>query len=196
MFFNQRDLIRNRKVIIFSINLKLILFIDCYRFKIKFMIYIDKQKTIVASIIGITLCFMVGISAGYIQEYSLINWYPYLNKSTVSPPNYLFPIVWTIIYIINGISLGIIWGAESYLSKNGLMFFLIQLALNFLWSILFFYMQSPMLGFINIFLLDIALLLYMKRCYDIHKLAFWLNVPYMLWLIFATYLNLYVMVYN
>ena len=71
-----------------------------------------------------------------------------------------------------------------------------KLGLNFLWSILFFYLQSPTLGFINILLLDIALLLYMKRCYDIRKVAFWLNVPYMLWLIFATYLNLYVMVYN
>ena len=153
-------------------------------------------KTITASIIGVVLCMLIGLISGYIQSYSLTNWYPYLNRSSLSPPNYIFPIAWGIIYILNGISLGIIWGSNSHLRNSGVMLFSIQLALNFLWSILFFYMQSPMLGFINIFILDIALLLYMKRCYDIKKNAFWLNVPYMVWLLFATYLNLYVVVYN
>ena len=153
-------------------------------------------KTITASIIGVALCMLIGLISGYIQSYSLTNWYPYLNRSSLSPPNYIFPIAWGIIYILNGISLGIIWGSNSHLRNSGVMLFTIQLALNFLWSILFFYMQSPMLGFINIFILDIALLLYMKRCYDIKKTAFWLNVPYMVWLLFATYLNLYVVVYN
>ncbi|MBQ3576813.1 MAG: tryptophan-rich sensory protein [Coprobacter sp.] len=153
-------------------------------------------KTITASIIGVVLCMLIGLISGYIQSYSLTNWYPYLNRSSLSPPNYIFPIAWGIIYILNGISLGIIWGSNLHLRNSGVMLFTIQLALNFLWSILFFYMQSPMLGFINIFILDIALLLYMKRCYDIKKTAFWLNVPNMVWLLFATYLNLYVVVYN
>ena len=160
------------------------------------MDYSKKGATFIVAVIGVVICFAVGMSAGYIQEYSLINWYPYLNKSYVSPPNIVFPIAWGIIYLLNGISLGVVWGDSSYLRKSAVMLFIIQLGLNFLWSVLFFYLQSPLLGFIDIFLLDIALLLYLKRCYDIRKLAFWLNVPYMLWLIFATYLNLYVMVYN
>lgn len=160
------------------------------------MNYPRKSETFIVAAIGVVLCFAVGMSAAYLQEYSLINWYPYLNRSSVSPPNYVFPIAWGIIYLLNGISLGIVWCDSSYLRKSALMLFIIQLGLNFLWSVLFFYLQSPLLGFIDIFLLDIALLLYLKRCYDIHKLAFWLNMPYMLWLIFATYLNLYVMVYN
>ena len=149
----------------------------------------QRSGTYIVAIIGIVICFAVGMSAGYIQEYSLINWYPYLNKSSVSPPNFVFPIAWGIIYLLNGISLGVVWNDTSYMKKSAVMLFIIQLGLNF-------DLQSPLLGFIDIFLLDIALLLYLKRCYDIRKLAFWLNVPYMLWLIFATYLNLYIMVYN
>ena len=160
------------------------------------MIYSKKSEMFIVSTIGVAFCFAVGFSAGYIQEYSLTNWYPYLNQSSVSPPNIVFPIVWSIIYLLNGISLGFVWDSSSYMRKSAVMLFIVQLGLNFLWSILFFYLQSPLLGFIDIFLLDIALLLYLKRCYDIHKLAFWLNMPYMVWLIFATYLNLYVMVYN
>lgn len=160
------------------------------------MIINDKYKIVIASILGISICFAVGLLSGYIQTSSLSEWYPFINKSYLSPPNLIFPIAWSIIYLLNSISFGIVWSKKSYQRTSAIALFFIQLAFNFLWSVLFFYLQSPALGLVDILLLVISLILYMKRCKEINVVAYWLNMPYLFWLMFAVYLNFYVVIYN
>jgi tryptophan-rich sensory protein len=74
--------------------------------------------------------------------------------------------------------------------------FIGQLFLNFMWSILFFAMQSPILGFFDILLLDILVLLYTIHVYSVNRLSAWLFIPYIIWLVLATYLNVYIIIAN
>ena len=143
--------------------------------------------------IPILLCFAVGLLGSYIQGPALKEWYPYLVKSTLTPPSIVFPIAWSILYILIGLSLGtMISRGDMGLVK----LWLIQLLLNFLWSALFFGMRSPLLGFITILLLDVVVFAYIIYALGRRSSAMWLFIPYFLWLLFATYLNGYIYMHN
>ena len=144
----------------------------------------------------VLVCFLVGICASFIQSDALQNWYPYLNKPSLTPPNIVFPIAWSILYICMGISIGYIINTkrpERWLFIN---VFILQLFLNFTWSILFFYLENPALGMINIVGLDALIIYYAIRAFPIYKLSAILFIPYILWVTFAAYLNLYILLYN
>ena len=83
---------------------------------------------------------------------------------------------------------------EAPISMGGLFGF--QLLFNFTWSIFFFYLRSPLLGFANILVLDVLVVYYMIESYPVKKSSAYLFVPYLLWLILATYLNGYILMYN
>lgn len=143
--------------------------------------------------VPIALCFVVGMLGSYLQSSALVEWYPDLVKSPLTPPTIIFPIVWSMLYLMIGASLG------SMLVKGDMglvVMWLIQLILNFLWSALFFGLRSPLLGLITIFLLDIVVFAYVVSCIGRRHAAMWLFVPYLLWLLFATYLNGYIYVFN
>ena len=143
--------------------------------------------------IPIILCFAVGLLGSYIQGSALEEWYPYLVKSPLTPPAIVFPIAWSILYILIGLSLGVmISRGDMGLVK----LWILQLLLNFLWSVLFFGMRSPLLGFITILLLDIVVFAYIISTLGRRNLAMWLFLPYLLWLLFATYLNGYIYLNN
>lgn len=91
----------------------------------------------------IALCMSVGFSASLFQREAIAEWYPFLNKPVLTPPNGAFPIVWGILYILIGISLGRIWGKGLKVSQRE---WWIQLALNFCWSIAFFFLREPLWG--------------------------------------------------
>lgn len=154
------------------------------------------MRTSVAIPVSVLVCFAVGLTASYFQSESLALWYPILNKSVYSPPAIVFPIVWSILYLLMGISVGLVIGSKRPGSHMVVAIFATQLLLNFLWSILFFYMRNPLWGLIDIVLLDLAVLFYMMRSYKVHRAAAYLFVPYMVWLIMATYLNGYVYLNN
>ena len=147
-------------------------------------------------LVSILVCLSVGFSASFFQADSIDGWYLYLNKSSITPPDYVFPIAWGLIYICMGVSFGIAWYLPpkkfNYLSGP----FFIQLLLNFTWSIAFFKMKTPFLGLINILLLDYFVWLYIWRASKINRNVAALFVPYILWLILATYLNLYIALMN
>ncbi|MBD8387232.1 TspO/MBR family protein [Dysgonomonas sp. BGC7] len=147
-------------------------------------------------ILPIIICFLVRFTASYFQSESIQTWYPTLSKPEITPPNIAFPIAWSIIYLCMGISIGLILNSKEKSKKNLTLLFVIQLFFNFTWSISFFYLQNPLLGFINIILLDIAVLYYAFKCYPTQKMSGVLFVPYILWLILATYLNAYILIYN
>lgn len=149
-----------------------------------------------AYILPTILCFVLGGIAGWLQNDSINHWYPYLIKPALTPPNVVFPIAWSIIYLCMGISAGLVLTSGSAARKNVMTIWFFQLGFNFLWSILFFVCRSPLLGMIDIVVLDALVILYMARSAKVRAGASWLFLPYLCWLAFATYLNGYILAMN
>ena len=115
--------------------------------------------------------------------------YGTLQKPFLAPPGIVFPIVWTILYILMGISYGILKSNN----KNNLeidFIYYFQLAVNALWSIFFFVFKWRLFSFIWIIILIILAIHMIKLFYEKNKIAGLLQIPYVLWIIFASYLNL------
>ena len=104
-----------------------------------------RSLSIIASIV---ICLFVGLIASYLQNASMASWYPTLDISPLTPPSLVFPIVWSILYVLMGISIGLIVSSRLERRKVLLLIFAIQLTLNFLWSFTFFFLESPLAGFI------------------------------------------------
>ena len=145
------------------------------------------QEKKIKLVIAVILAAMIGSLASTQASSDL--WYLSLNKSELNPPSYVFGIVWPILYVLMVIS--------AYLAyKKIYEIFLIQLAFNAAWSWLFFRFQMPLISLIDIYLL-IALNLYITALmYRENKLAFILFIPYVLWISFASYLNLFIVINN
>lgn len=151
------------------------------------------MKKFLAYTIPITLSLTVGAMGAYLQHPSLSVWYPTLIKSSLTPPNYIFAIVWAILYLFMGISIG------RLVAKNDMSvvrLWLLQLLVNFLWSVAFFTLRSPLLGLIVILILDVLVFTYTIYTFSKHSVSAWLFVPYLLWLLFATYLTGYIYLHN
>ena len=138
---------------------------------------------IVAVILAAALGSMASTSAG------TDSWYLLLNKSKLNPPSYVFGIVWPILYVLMMVS--------AFLAYRRIFsIFIIQLFFNAAWSWLFFKFQMPLISLVDIYLL-IALNLYITTLmYRENKLAFILFIPYVLWISFASYLNLFIVINN
>ena len=117
------------------------------------------------------------------------SWYLLLNKSKLNPPGYVFGIVWPILYILMMVS--------AFLAhKKIFSIFIIQLFFNAAWSWLFFRFQMPLEALLDIYLL-IALNIYILiLMYKENKIAFFLYIPYVVWISFASYLNLFIVINN
>ena len=139
-------------------------------------------------IISILIPLAVGALAALITRGSMED-YGMLEQPPLSPPGFLFPIVWTILYTLMGISAAIIKLSGNPLSKDALQTYYLQLFVNFLWPILFFNANAFLLSLVWLLLLVylvIRMILQFKR---ISPLAAYLQIPYLAWLVFATYLN-------
>ena len=121
--------------------------------------------------------------------------YNSLQKPPFTPPSILFPIIWTILYILMGVSYGRL--KEKGLTDEKInMIYYLQLAVNLLWPIFFFVLKWRLFAFFWIILLDIAVIVMIMRFYRKDKIAGFLQVPYILWSLFATYLNLGIYLLN
>ncbi|MBR6655396.1 MAG: tryptophan-rich sensory protein [Alistipes sp.] len=151
------------------------------------------MKKFFAYFVPIVLAFAIGALGSYIQGDALQEWYPYIVKSPATPPAIIFPIAWSILYLLIGISAGtmLVRGDMSVMRL-----WLLQLLLNFLWSVCFFALRSPFMGLLMILALDVTVLAYIIYSANRRMAAAWLFVPYFLWLLFATYLNAYVCINN
>jgi tryptophan-rich sensory protein len=143
--------------------------------------------TLYKLIISIAICLLVGFTSSFFTTASISTWYKDLNKPSFNPPNYLFGPVWTILYLLMGISLYLVWNNST--DKVAIVFFIIQLALNFLWSFLFFQLKNPLLALIEILVLLAFIIATTIKFYPISKTAAYLLIPYILWVSFATILN-------
>lgn len=149
-----------------------------------------KFKTYLKSII---VPVLIGSIVGFIISGSID--YNSLQKPPLSPPSMTFPIVWTILYILMGISYGILASNSLVDSKINSIYYL-QLFFNALWPIAFFLFKWRLFAFIWIIILAILIIIMIARFYEKHKTAAWLQAPYLLWTLFATYLNFGVYLLN
>ena len=142
----------------------------------------------------LSLCILstllIGGISGFATASSINGWYVTINKPSFNPPNYLFGPVWTSLYILMGISLYIILQSDSNeLRKKAVTIFSIQLFLNFCWSFIFFNFQNLGFAFVEIILMWISILTMIIIFYKINKTAAFLQIPYLLWVSFASILN-------
>ena len=121
--------------------------------------------------------------------------YGSLEKPALSPPSIIFPIVWTILYILMGISYGIL-ESKNLNDNNTKVIYNIQLFVNAMWSIFFFTLKWRFFAFIWILILDILVIKMIVEFYKKNKLAGLLQLPYLLWILFASYLNIAIYLIN
>lgn len=150
------------------------------------------KKFLVYSI-PIVLCLAVGVIGSYIQTSALREWYPTLVKSPLTPPAVVFPIAWTLLYILMGLSISVMIDRGD---MSLVRLWLFQLIMNFLWSVAFFALRSPLAGLVTILVLDVLVFAYTIYAFGANRAAGWLFVPYMAWLLFATYLTGYIYLRN
>lgn len=122
--------------------------------------------------------------------------YKSLNQPFLSPPGHIFPLVWTILFVLMGISSYIIFKTNSSEKYNALIIYGIQLIVNFCWPLLFFNSQKFLLSFFDIIILLVLIVLMIIKFYKINKISAFLQTPYFLWVLFAGYLNLMIYFLN
>jgi len=122
-----------------------------------------------------------------------------LKQPPLSPPAFLFPIVWSVLYILMGISSAMVFNKKSHMPeavRNALSTYASSLIVNFAWSIIFFNFGAFFLAFIWIILLEILILKTIKEYSSIDKKSAWLQIPYSVWVAFAGYLTLAIAILN
>lgn len=156
------------------------------------------MKNIAKLAISVIGCELVGILGTPFTTSAIPTWYAGLNKPFFAPPNWLFGPAWTLLYFLMGVAFYLIWqhGWRNKKSQIARKYFLIQLALNFIWSPVFFGLRSPLLGLIVILLMLVMIMLTIKKFYALSKPAAYLLIPYLLWVSFATTLNAGILVLN
>lgn len=140
-------------------------------------------------IFSLIICQSAGFFGSLVTAPNINNWYQALNKPSFTPPNWLFAPVWTILFILMGISLFLVWIANKKNKQKAYLLFFLQLFLNTLWSFLFFGLRLLFFAFLEIIILWFFIFLtfiYFKR---INPLSAWLLLPYLLWVSFAAFLN-------
>ena len=148
-------------------------------------------------LLSIVLCEGVGILGSIFTIPSITTWYFHLNKPEFSPPNWVFGPVWIILYLLMGVSLYLILEKKLKKEKNTLLIvFLVQLFLNFLWSIIFFGMHLPIWAFVEIAFLWGSIVWLVINFWRFSKSASLILVPYLCWVSFAAILNLTVAIIN
>ena len=142
----------------------------------------------------------VSLIAGGIGSIATIpnipSWYAQLDKPPLLPPNELFGPVWTLLYILMGIALALIILHKASNKKQAYTWFGVQLTLNTLWSIVFFGLHQQWIAAVIIIALIASIIMTMKKFRALAPAAFWLLVPYLTWVCFATYLNIGIAVLN
>ena len=140
----------------------------------------------------VVTCLVIGYFSGMVTRSAITSWYPTLVKPSFNPPNWIFAPVWSMLYIMMGVAAGLVWNRidfEKEAVKKALLFFAVQLALNALWSFLFFGLKNPMLAGIEIIILWLMIYETQTKFAKINKIAGYLFIPYLLWVSFAMVLN-------
>jgi len=147
-------------------------------------------------LVSILIALAVGALGGIVTSNGMPN-YEQIIKPALTPPSIVFPIVWTILYILMGISAAMVWKQESSKQRRfALIIYALQLVLNFLWSYLFFSMQAYFLSFVCLLVLWVLIVMMIWSFSRVDPRAARLQIPYLLWVTFAGYLNFAVWLLN
>jgi benzodiazapine receptor len=157
-----------------------------------------KAMDIVKLVVSIIVCQFAGVIGSFFTITAIPTWYARLAKPSFSPPNWLFGPAWITLYLLMAIAAFLVWrkGLDKPGVSGAMGLFLIQLALNASWSVIFFGFQSPFWGVVIIILLWIAILFTTIKFFKISIAAGWLMIPYILWVTFASALNISIWLIN
>ena len=150
----------------------------------------NKSALIISILIPLAVGSMSALFSGNMLSYSI------LDKPAFSPPGFIFPIVWTILYILMGISSYIVYSSNNPNKPKALLIYGIQLFFNFCWSIIFFGLDLYLFAFIWLIALIFIIIIMIRQFYIVSPLAAYLQIPYLIWCIFAAYLNFSIFILN
>jgi benzodiazapine receptor len=155
-------------------------------------------RSVALALVCILIPVVSGAVIGILTTSGVTDWYSTLNKPWFTPPDYVFGPVWTVLYILMGISLYLIvnQGWENGTVKTGIVLFAAQLGVNLLWSLLFFGLHSPLAALACIVVLLALIIATIITFYRLSKPAAVLLVPYLAWVCIATALNAGVVILN
>lgn len=142
-------------------------------------------------IVSLVLPFAAAAIGSLSTSGAIDTWYRTLERPMLAPPNWVFGPVWTLLYLMMGIAFYLVWrrGTGAPFVKPGILIFLVQLALNTVWSLLFFGAENITAALIDIVFLWLAIVATIYLFFKVSRTAAYLLVPYLLWVSFATYLN-------
>lgn len=140
---------------------------------------------------SILIPVLVGSISGFFTSSGVDGWFATANKPWFNPPNWIFGPVWTLLYILMGVALFLVWKTKKdvVVKQTAIILFAVQLVLNFFWSLIFFKMQQPGWAFVEIILMWLMILFTIVWFGKISSTAAWLLVPYISWVSFASVLN-------
>lgn len=144
-------------------------------------------------------CLLIPLAVGALSAFltrNSMNIYELIQQPPLAPPSWLFPIVWTLLYILMGISSYLISTAYSEYKNEALILYGLQLILNFIWPLIFFLGQNYLIAFVVLIILWYVVLKMIQAFAEIRPLAAKLQIPYLIWLTFAGYLNLMIYFLN
>ena len=150
-----------------------------------------KKIRLLPFIIAVLIPLLVGIVSAMISSKGMAM-YGTMSKPPLSPPAWVFPVAWTILYIMMGVASYFVFvsDADSKLKMMALLIYIIQLAMNFMWSIVFFNWKLYLVAFVWLIVMWGLVIICAFRFYGINKAAGYMMIPYIVWLTFAAYLNL------
>ncbi|WP_221259163.1 TspO/MBR family protein [Flavobacterium okayamense] len=147
----------------------------------------------------IAICLAIGFLGSRITQMTIDTWYPTIEKPIFNPPNWVFAPVWTLLFILMGIAAGLVWNKLEENKedvKKAMLFFIIQLLLNLLWSYLFFGLNNLLLAAIEIILLWLIIFETFMLFKRINLKAGYLLIPYLAWVGFASILTITIYILN
>ena len=145
----------------------------------------NKSALIISILIPLTVGTMSALFSGNMSSYSI------LNKPAFSPPGFIFPVVWTILYILMGASSYIVYFSNSSNKSKALLLYC-----NFCWSIIFFGLDLFLFAFIWLIALIFIIIIMIRQFLIVNPLSAYLQIPYLIWCIFAAYLNFSIFLLN
>lgn len=151
------------------------------------------MKNVFIHIMALIFFILVSQAAGILGSFftfsAIDSWYQFLAKPPLTPPDWIFGPVWTLLYALMGIATYLVWRGAHPKKWRAIGLFLAHLIVNAAWSIIYFGEQSILGALAVIILLDVLVIWIILRYWNISKTAAYLLIPYLLWILFATYLN-------
>ena len=156
-----------------------------------------QTKNYLSLVIWIPALILIGSIIGSLTKPEISTWYITLNRAPLTPPNYVFPVAWTILYGAIGTCGWVIWSTKSFSNLKLIKsLYLIQLIINWSWTPLFFYYHLKGFSLLALVAMDFLVGMIIYLAYPKIRSVSLLMIPYLLWIVFASYLNFYIWQYN